>query len=85
VAQTGTSGSIFYQNPIVGVSAIIIKDMRVLLGKRKGSYEGLISKNSLKKTLQIQRKVQKYCLPSYYAKGGACPIVSDVVGAGLMQ
>ncbi|MCC5910253.1 MAG: NUDIX domain-containing protein [Clostridiaceae bacterium] len=31
---------IFYQNPAVGVAAIVIKDKKVLLGKRKGSYEG---------------------------------------------
>jgi 8-oxo-dGTP diphosphatase len=34
-------GFIFYQNPIVGVAAIVIKEKKVLLGKRKGSYRGL--------------------------------------------
>lgn len=33
-------GFIFYQNPAVGVAAIIIRDKKVLLGKRKGSYGG---------------------------------------------
>lgn len=33
-------GFVFYQNPVVGVAAIIIRDKKVLLGKRKGSYEG---------------------------------------------
>ena len=31
---------VFYQNPIVGVAAIVLKDGKVLLGKRKGSYQG---------------------------------------------
>lgn len=31
---------IFYQNPIVGVASIIIKDNLILLGKRKSSYKG---------------------------------------------
>lgn len=33
-------GFIFYQNPAVGVAAILLRDNKVLLGKRKGSYEG---------------------------------------------
>ncbi len=31
---------IFYQNPIVGVAAIIIEGKKVLLGKRNSSYSG---------------------------------------------
>ncbi|MGO4890627.1 nucleotide triphosphate diphosphatase NUDT15 [Anaerobacillus sp. MEB173] len=31
-------GFIFYQNPVVGVAAIVIKDCGILLGKRRGSY-----------------------------------------------
>lgn len=31
---------IFYQNPIVGVAAIVIEQEKILLGKRAGSYEG---------------------------------------------
>lgn len=34
-------GFIFYQNPVVGVAAILIRDNKILLGKRKGSYKGL--------------------------------------------
>lgn len=34
-------GFVFYQNPAVGVAAIIIRERKILLGKRKGSYEGL--------------------------------------------
>lgn len=30
----------FYQNPVVGVATIIIRDKALLLGKRKGSYAG---------------------------------------------
>jgi len=30
---------IFYQNPIVGVAAIVIKDKKILLGKRNSSYK----------------------------------------------
>ncbi|SHJ08336.1 ADP-ribose pyrophosphatase YjhB, NUDIX family [Geosporobacter subterraneus DSM 17957] len=30
----------FYQNPAVGVAAIVIKDQKLLLGKRQGSYAG---------------------------------------------
>jgi 8-oxo-dGTP diphosphatase len=33
-------GYIFYQNPAVGVAAIILRDRKVLLGQRLGSYEG---------------------------------------------
>ncbi|NMA02848.1 MAG: NUDIX hydrolase [Clostridia bacterium] len=33
-------GFIFYQNPIVGVAAILIKDKKILLGKRNISYKG---------------------------------------------
>lgn len=33
-------GFIFYQNPIAGVAAIIIRDKKILLGKRNGSYHG---------------------------------------------
>lgn len=32
---------VFYQNPIVGVAAILLKDGKVLLGKRNHSYKGL--------------------------------------------
>ncbi|WP_216829592.1 nucleotide triphosphate diphosphatase NUDT15 [Alkalihalobacterium elongatum] len=32
-------GFIFYQNPIVGVAAIVIKDKKVLLGKRNISFK----------------------------------------------
>jgi ADP-ribose pyrophosphatase YjhB (NUDIX family) len=31
---------IFYQNPAVGVAVILIRDKKVLLGKRKVSYRG---------------------------------------------
>lgn len=31
---------IFYQNPAVGVAAIVIEDRKLLLGKRIGSYSG---------------------------------------------
>ncbi|AOT69242.1 nucleotide triphosphate diphosphatase NUDT15 [Geosporobacter ferrireducens] len=30
----------FYQNPAVGVAAIVIKDKKLLMGKRQGSYAG---------------------------------------------
>ncbi|WP_217225721.1 nucleotide triphosphate diphosphatase NUDT15 [Desertibacillus haloalkaliphilus] len=30
---------VFYQNPIVGVAAIVIKDQQLLLGKRNSSYK----------------------------------------------
>lgn len=33
-------GFIFYQNPAVGVAAILIREQKILLGKRKGSYDG---------------------------------------------
>jgi len=33
-------GFIFYQNPIVGVAAIVLRDQKILLGRRVGSYEG---------------------------------------------
>lgn len=33
-------GFIFYQNPIAGVAAIVIRDQKVLLGRRNGSYKG---------------------------------------------
>ncbi|MFT9848336.1 NUDIX domain-containing protein [Aneurinibacillus sp. REN35] len=33
-------GYIFYQNPAVGVAAIIMRDGKILLGQRQGSYEG---------------------------------------------
>ena len=33
-------GFVFYQNPAVGVAAIVIREQKILLGKRKGSYEG---------------------------------------------
>jgi 8-oxo-dGTP diphosphatase len=33
-------GFVFYQNPIVGVAAILIRDKKILLGRRVGSYEG---------------------------------------------
>lgn len=36
-----TCGFVFYQNPAVGVAAIIIKDRKILLGRRSGSYKGL--------------------------------------------
>jgi len=32
---------VFYQNPIVGVAAIVLKDGKILLGKRNASYQGL--------------------------------------------
>ncbi|RKD24503.1 ADP-ribose pyrophosphatase [Ammoniphilus oxalaticus] len=32
---------IFYQNPVVGVAGILLKDGKVLLGKRNNSYQGL--------------------------------------------
>lgn len=32
---------IFYQNPAVGVAAIILLDGKILLGKRNGSYSGM--------------------------------------------
>lgn len=32
---------IFYQNPIVGVAAIIISDKKILLGRRNGSYRDM--------------------------------------------
>ena len=34
-------GFVFYQNPAVGVAAILIRDKKILLGRRKGSYKGL--------------------------------------------
>lgn len=34
-------GFIFYQNPIVGVAAIVLCDGKILLGKRNASYQGL--------------------------------------------
>jgi ADP-ribose pyrophosphatase YjhB (NUDIX family) len=33
-------GFIFYQNPIAGAAAIVILDRKILLGRRKGSYQG---------------------------------------------
>ncbi|QZY56848.1 NUDIX hydrolase [Crassaminicella profunda] len=33
-------GFIFYQNPVVGVAAIVIKDDKILLGRRTNSYRG---------------------------------------------
>lgn len=32
---------IFYQNPAVGVAAIIIRDKKILLGRRNGSYRDM--------------------------------------------
>jgi len=32
---------IFYQNPAVGVAAIIIRDKKILLGRRNASYRGM--------------------------------------------
>ncbi|SCZ82117.1 nucleotide triphosphate diphosphatase NUDT15 [Acidaminobacter hydrogenoformans] len=32
---------IFFQNPAVGVAAILIRDRKVLMGRRTGSYKGL--------------------------------------------
>lgn len=32
-------GEVYYKNPIVGVAGVYIKDKKVLLGKRKGSYQ----------------------------------------------
>lgn len=34
-------GFIFYQNPAVGVAAIVIESRKVLLGRRKASYKGM--------------------------------------------
>jgi 8-oxo-dGTP diphosphatase len=34
-------GSIFYQNPAVGVAAILIRDRKILLGRRNGTYSGM--------------------------------------------
>lgn len=34
-------GFIFYQNPIVGVAAILIKNKKILLGRRNISYNGM--------------------------------------------
>lgn len=31
---------VFYQNPVAGVATIVLKDRKLLLGKRRGSYEG---------------------------------------------
>jgi 8-oxo-dGTP diphosphatase len=39
--QCERCGFIFYQNPIVGVAAIVLRDRKVLLGKRNASYQGL--------------------------------------------
>lgn len=39
--QCVVCAKIFYQNPAVGVAAIIIHDNKILLGKRNGSYSGL--------------------------------------------
>lgn len=36
--QCQSCGFVFYQNPAVGVAAIVIKDKQVLMGKRAGSY-----------------------------------------------
>ncbi|AKL94816.1 ADP-ribose pyrophosphatase [Clostridium aceticum] len=33
-------GFVFYQNPIVGVAAIVLQEGKVLLGKRNSSYSG---------------------------------------------
>lgn len=33
-------GFIFYQNPIVGAAVILIKDNKILLGRRTNSYKG---------------------------------------------
>lgn len=33
-------GYIFYQNPAVGVAGIVLRDEKILLGQRLGSYEG---------------------------------------------
>lgn len=38
--QCVSCGFIFYQNPIVGVAAIVIQDKKVLLGKRSTSNKG---------------------------------------------
>lgn len=34
-------GFVFYQNPAVGVAAIILKDRKVLLGRRRTSFRGM--------------------------------------------
>jgi 8-oxo-dGTP diphosphatase len=39
--QCERCGFIFYQNSIVGVAAIVLRDGKVLLGKRNASYQGL--------------------------------------------
>lgn len=39
--QCESCGFVFYQNPIVGVAAIVLQDGKVLLGKRNASYQGL--------------------------------------------
>jgi ADP-ribose pyrophosphatase YjhB (NUDIX family) len=33
-------GFVFYQNPAAGVAAVIIRNKKILLGKRNGSYQG---------------------------------------------
>jgi 8-oxo-dGTP diphosphatase len=33
-------GFVFYQNPAVGVAAIVIREKKILLGKRNGTYKG---------------------------------------------
>jgi ADP-ribose pyrophosphatase YjhB (NUDIX family) len=37
--QCADCGAVFYQNPVVGVAAIVIRDKKILLGKRNGSYQ----------------------------------------------
>lgn len=34
-------GFVFFQNPAVGVAAILIRDRKVLMGRRTGSYKGM--------------------------------------------
>ncbi|MEJ5300206.1 MAG: NUDIX hydrolase [Thermodesulforhabdaceae bacterium] len=34
-------GEVFYRNPTVGVAVIVIKENKILLVKRRGSYEGM--------------------------------------------
>jgi 8-oxo-dGTP diphosphatase len=38
--QCKQCGFIFYQNPAVGVAAIVIREQKILLGKRNASYPG---------------------------------------------
>ncbi|WP_047153113.1 NUDIX hydrolase [Aneurinibacillus tyrosinisolvens] len=33
-------GFVFYQNPAVGVAAIVMREKKILLGKRSGTYRG---------------------------------------------